>query len=251
MFFKQFPTREARLSYLFGCAGLDKAIAVDVVDGDEARFIEQARQTGVSITHVIDTDIHTNHFTGGRALAALVNAPYCLYESAWERVHFDFQTLHDGEIIFAGNVVAKVLHTPGHTTESICLLVSDKRRSNEPWFILTGDTLLVGAVGYPDLTGQAREMAAMLYDSLHDKLFNLPDELEMYPAHQAGSACGAGLSGKPSSTLGFEKRWNAVLKLPREEVIDFLMANIPLRPAQMTRILDANLRGAVAALEHV
>ncbi len=105
-----------------------------------------------------------------------------------------------------GNVKVEVLHTPGHTAESLCLLVKDVQRGDAPWFVVTGDTLFVGAVGRPDLAGREEEMAAQIWDSLQRKLLTLPDELEIYPGHQAGSACGAGLSGKPSSTIGFEKR---------------------------------------------
>ena len=105
-----------------------------------------------------------------------------------------------------GNTRVTVLHTPGHTPESVCYVVTDQRRGPEPWFVLTGDALFVGAVGRPDLPGHARENAALLYDSLHRKLFNLPETLEVYPGHFSGSACGAGMSGKPSiryAALGF------------------------------------------------
>jgi len=240
MFFKQLPTKESCLSYFFGCGGLGKAVAVDVVAGDEPWFVEQATQAGVAITHVIDTHVHADHVSGGRKLAELTGAPYCLHESARDLVHFDFEPLRDEQTIVAGNVAVRVLHTPGHTLDSTCLLVTDKRRGEAPWFAITGDTLFVGAVGRPDLAGREREMAGILYDSLHRKLLNLPDDVEIYPGHQAGSACGAGLSGKPSSTLGFEKRWNPALSLPREAFIDALTAQIPPRPADMDRIVAAN-----------
>jgi glyoxylase-like metal-dependent hydrolase (beta-lactamase superfamily II) len=202
--------------------------------------VEQAAQAGVAITHVIDTHVHADHVSGGRKLAELTGAPYCLHESARDLVHFDFEPLRDEQTIVAGNVAVRVLHTPGHTLDSTCLLVTDKRRGEAPWFAITGDTLFVGAVGRPDLAGREREMAGILYDSLHRKLLNLPDDVEIYPGHQAGSACGAGLSGKPSSTLGFEKRWNPALSLPREAFIDALTAQIPPRPADMDRIVAAN-----------
>ena len=240
MFFKQLPTKESSLSYFFGCGGLGKAVAVDVVAGDEPWFVEQAAQAGVAITHVIDTHVHADHVSGGRKLAELTGAPYCLHESARDLVHFDFEALRDEQTIVAGNVTVRVLHTPGHTLDSTCLLVTDKRRGEAPWFAITGDTLFVGAVGRPDLAGRELEMAGILYDSLHRKLLNLPDDVEIYPGHQAGSDCGAGLSGKPSSTLGFEKRWNPALSLPREAFIDALTAQIPPRPADMDRIVAAN-----------
>ena len=241
MFFKQLATREASLSYFFGCAGQGVAVAVDVVAGDEDWFTEEARKAGVEIRYVIDTHVHADHYSGGRALARRVGAPYCLHESDRALVQYAFQALHDGQRLEVGNVKIEVLHTPGHTLDSICLLVSDTRRGEAPWFVITGDTLFVGAVGRPDLAGHETEMAGALYDSLHSRLLTLPDELEIFPGHQAGSACGAGLSGKPSSTIGFEKRWNAALTLDRAAFIEQLTASTPPRPADMERIVAANL----------
>ena len=143
-----------------------------------------------------------------------------------------------------------MLHTPGHTLDSVCLLVRDLRRGDEPWFAITGDTLFVGAVGRPDLAGREREMAAQLHDTLHGKLLTLPAELEIYPGHQAGSACGAGLSGKPASTIGFEKRFNPMLALSREAFVEALVADIPPPPQEMARIVAANLRGIAPELAH-
>ena len=241
MFFKQLATRESSLSYYFGCTGIGKSVAVDVVAGDEDWFVEEARKANVPINYVIDTHIHADHFSGGRALAERLGIPYCLHDSDRGLVNYSFEPLHDGQLLDAGNVSIKVLHTPGHTLDSICLLVTDKRRGNAPWFVLTGDTLFVGAVGRPDLAGKEVEMAGVLYDTLHNKLLVLPDELEVYPGHQAGSACGAGLSGKPSSTLGFEKRWNPGLSMDKSTFIETLIRDIPPRPAQMDEMVRANL----------
>ena len=135
----------------------------------------------------------------------------------------------------------KVLHTPGHTLDSICLLVSDNRRSEDPWFVITGDTLFVGAVGRPDLAGRETEMAGMIYDSLHEKILSLPNDVEIYPGHQAGSVCGAGISGKPSSTIGFEKRFNPLLSCSRDDFVTALTGEIPPRPAEMARMVAANI----------
>jgi glyoxylase-like metal-dependent hydrolase (beta-lactamase superfamily II) len=241
MFFKQLATKEASLSYFFGCATVAKAVAVDVVAGDEQWFIEEAKKAGVSITHVIDTHVHADHYSGGRKLAAMLGAPYCLHETDQGKVKFDFTPLRDGQKLDLGNVQVEVLHTPGHTADSVCLLVTDLRRGGAPWFVVTGDTLFVGAVGRPDLAGREREMAGQLYDSLQAKLMGLPADLEIYPGHQAGSVCGAGLSGKPSSTIGFEKRWNPALAMSRDQFVAEVTREIPPRPADMDRIVAANI----------
>lgn len=241
MFFKQLATKDASLSYLFGCGGKGKAVAVDVVAGDEPWFIAEAAKAQVQITHVIDTHLHADHYSGSRSLAKLAGAQYCLHEASAAAVKFPFHALRDEDLIAVGNVEVRVLHTPGHTLDSICLLVTDKRRGAQPWFVLTGDTLFAGSVGRPDLAGREQEMAGVLFDSLHNKLLTLPPETEIFPGHQAGSACGAGLSGKPSSTIGFEKRWNANLSAPdREAFITLLTRDIPPRPANMDRIVAAN-----------
>ena len=239
MFFRQLATTEASLSYFFGCATVGKAVAVDVVAGDEQWFLDEAKRANVRIAYVIDTHVHADHYSGGRKLAELAGAPYCLHESDRGKVDYEFLPLADGQVLDAGNVKVKVLHTPGHTPDSICLLVTDLRRGEAPWFVVTGDTLFVGAVGRPDLLGREAEMAAQLHQTLHEKLLSLPDEVEIFPGHQAGSACGVGLSGKPSSTLGFEKRWNPLLSKGRDE---FVMAvrEVPPKPAEMERMLRVN-----------
>lgn len=241
MFFRQLATRDATLSYLFGCGSCNVAVAVDPVLGDEEWFTEEAKKQNVQITHVIDTHIHADHYSGGRALAELCGGLYCLHESNAGRVSFPFEPLTGGQRIDVGNVCIDVLHTPGHTPDSVCLLVTDKRRGDEPWFVVTGDTLFVGTVGRPDLAGKEVEMASQIWDSLHSKLLILPDETEIYAGHVAGSVCGAGISGKPVSTIGFEKRWNPMLSMPREAFVEALTLNIPPRPAEMDRMVEANL----------
>jgi hydroxyacylglutathione hydrolase len=189
------------------------------------------------ISHVIDTHVHADHRSGGPALAARAGAAYCLHASA--AVDLAFEPLHDGQELELGNVRARVLHTPGHTPESVCLVVTDRRRGPEPWFVLTGDTLFVGAVGRPDLPGRAQDSAGELWDSIHDKLLTLPGELEVFPAHFGGSACGAGISGKPSSTLAFERRWNPLLALGRAQFVA-AVAEVPPKPAEMAAIMRDN-----------
>jgi len=224
-------------AYLFGCGGLGKCVVVDAHEPDLEAYLEFAATKGMQITHVIDTHVHADHRSGGPALAKSAGASYCLHESA--TVSLPFEPLRDGQEVEIGNTRIEVRHTPGHTPESMCLVVKDLRRGPEPWFVLTGDTLFVGAVGRPDLPGRARENAGTLYDSVQAKLLTLPDEIEVYPGHFAGSACGAGMSGKPVSSMGSERRWNPMLKLSREAFIDAL-ADVPPKPAEMERILRFN-----------
>jgi len=227
-------------AYLLGCGTLGTCAVVDARTDDVERYASVAASKRMRITHVIDTHVHADHRSGGRELARLVGASYCLHESA--EVSFPFTRLRDNEEIELGNTRLRVLHTPGHSPESICLLGTDLRRGTDPWFVLTGDTLFVGAVGRPDLPGRARENAALLYASIHDRLLSLPDDIEIYPGHFSGSVCGAGLSGKPASTIAFERRWNPMLAMDRDAFIDAL-ADVPPKPEQMQQILAFN-RGA-------
>ena len=240
MFFRQRAAENATLSYFFGCTGIGRSVA-----GDEDWFIAEAAKVGVPISYVIDTHVHADHCSGGLEPARRAGAPYCLYESNRGRTGFEFTPLTDRQRLDAGNVVVDVLHTPGHTPDSVCLLVRDLRRGDEPWFLVTGDTLFVGAVGRPHLAGREREMAAQLHDSLHRKLLTLPTDLEIYPGHQAGSACGAGLSGKTASTIGFEKRFNPMLSMSCEAFVEALVAELAPPPSGMADIVAANLRGVV------
>jgi hydroxyacylglutathione hydrolase len=224
-------------AYVFGCGSLGLGAVVDPQERDVERYVSFADAKGLKITHVIDTHVHADHRSGGWALAERTGALYGLHRSA--PLKLDFQPLDDGQEITLGNTRVSVLHTPGHTAESIALVVSDLRRGPDPWFVLTGDTLFVGAVGRPDLPGCERENAGQLYDSLHNKILTLPDALEVYPAHFAGSACGAGMSGKPSSTLAFERRWNPLLSLDRSAFID-AVADVPAKPADMLSTIRFN-----------
>ena len=209
--------------------------------GDEQWFIDEAAKQDVKITHVIDTHVHADHYSGGRALAEKTGAKYCLHESNAGRVKFPFEPLKDGQRIEVGNVFVDVIHTPGHTPDSVCLLVTDKRRAEVPWFVLTGDTLFIGAVGRPDLAGKEVPMARQIHESIHERLLNLPPEVEIYPGHTSGSVCGAGMSGKPGSTVGFERRWNPMLNMTKDEFVAALTKEIPPKPAEMDRMVQFNL----------
>ena len=225
-------------AYLFGCGTLGRCAVVDPRADDVDAYPAFATDKAMRITHVIDTHVQADHRSGGRALAQRVGAKYCLHVSA--DVGFAFVPLADGQRLELGNTVIQVLHTPGHTPESLCLVVSDLRRGPEPWFVLTGDTLFVGAVGRPDLPGDAAANAARLHASLHEKLLRLPDDVEVYPAHYAGSACGAGLSGKPTSTIAAERRWNRLLSLSREDFVRELTGGMPDKPAGMADVVRFN-----------
>jgi glyoxylase-like metal-dependent hydrolase (beta-lactamase superfamily II) len=239
MFFRPFYRFDSGCaSYVFGCGGKGLACVVDPHEADVEDYVRFAASKGMAITHVFDTHVHADHRSGARRLVELTGAKYCLHRSA--NVAFDFTPLDDGQVIELGNTVVKVLHTPGHTPESVSLVVSDLRRGPEPWFVCTGDTLFVGAVGRPDLPGHERENAAQMCHHIHAKLLALPDDVEVYPAHFAGSACGAGMSGKPSSTIAFEKRWNNLLALSEAAFVDQVGANVPPKPDGMVEILHWN-----------
>jgi glyoxylase-like metal-dependent hydrolase (beta-lactamase superfamily II) len=183
------------------------------------------------ITHIFETHIQADHVSGARRLAEVTRAPILVHESA--RVEYPHIDMDDEEEHELGNVRVTVVHTPGHTPESVSFLVTDRTRGREPWFVLTGDTLFAGGVGRPDLFGEGAEtrLADQLYDSVYGKLLTLPDHLEIFPAHFGGSACGKGLSGKPGSTIGFERRFNPALQFTsRREFVGFVLADLPPQP---------------------
>lgn len=224
-------------AYVLGCGSLGVCAVIDAQYRDIASYREFAGSKSMRIAYIIDTHVHADHRSGGPELARQVGAAYCLHETA--QVDLSFEPIRDGQEIELGNTRVTVLHTPGHSPESICLLVTDLRRGPDPWFVLTGDTLFVGAVGRPDLPLQADQNAADLYTSIHTKLLTLPADLEVYPAHFAGSACGVGMSGKPSTTIGFEIRYSPLLSADREAFVAAL-ATVPDKPAELEEILRFN-----------
>jgi glyoxylase-like metal-dependent hydrolase (beta-lactamase superfamily II) len=238
MILRQFlHTDPVGISYLFGCGGKAAGAVVDPV-GDIEPYLRSAETTGMRIHFVIDTHVHADHLSAGRALADAADAKYVL--SAEAKATPPFKGVRDGETLPLGNVTATVLHTPGHTPEHICLLVSDRTRADEPWFVLTGHTLMVGDVGRTELAVSAEQGAKDLFRSAQ-RLKTLPDYVEVLPGAYAGSVCGRRLSGKPWSTIGFEKRHNEAFGIENEpEFIRFMLADIPPAPPEATRIRAAN-----------
>lgn len=211
---------------------------------DIAPYLEAAAQKAMRITHVFETHVQADHRSGARALGAATRAPVLFHESA--PVRFPHVEVADEEEHELGNVRIAVLHTPGHTPESASLLVTDRTRALEPWFVLTGDTLFAGGVGRPDLLGAGHEraLAEQLHASLFDRLLALPDHIEVFPAHFGGSACGKGLSGKPGSTIGFERRFNPALQLSaKADFLQFVLSDLPPQPPGFAENRRHNLAG--------
>jgi glyoxylase-like metal-dependent hydrolase (beta-lactamase superfamily II) len=205
-----------------------------------------AEVRGLRLFHVIDTHVHADHISAGRALAEAADAEYVLFAGA--DAAFPFRGVRDREVLELGNVTVEVLHTPGHTPEHISLLVTDRTRSDEPWFVLTGHTLMVGDLGRTELATSAEEGARALFRSVR-ALRTLPDHIEVLPGAYSGSVCGRSLSGKPSSTIGFERRNNRAFRIEDEaEFVRTMLADIPPAPPEAARIRAINAgREPVAA----
>ena len=230
-------------SYVFGCGGKAMAAVVDPL-GDVAPYLRTAEETGMHVLYVIDTHLHADHVSIGRELARAAGAEYVLFADA--NVSFPFRKVRDGDFLELGNVTVKVLHTPGHTPEHISLVVTDHTRSEEPWFVLTGHTLMVGDLGRTELATNAEEGARNLFASVQ-RLKALPDHLEVLPGAYSGSVCGRSLSGKPTSTIGFEKHYNKAFRIEDESTfLRAMLADIPPAPPQAARTRAFN-SGIVAA----
>ena len=202
-------------------------------------YLRVSHGTGMKIRYVIDTHVHADHVSGGRRLAEATGADYVLHESAGAR--FKFRGVKENEELDLGNVRIRVLHTPGHTPEHMSLVVTDKTRGPEPWFLLSGHTLMVGDLGRTELASSAEEGARSLFRSIQ-KLKNLPDYLEVLPGAFSGSVCGRSLSGKPSSTIGFERLFNRAFGIGKEEeFVQHMLEDIPSPPADAAKIRAINL----------
>src|SRR6056297_442108 len=244
MYFKQITVPGLGCnSYIIGCPGARQAVVVNP-KRDVQDYMDISRNEGMKITHIIETHIHADHVSGQQELKSRTGADICVLDSS--PVEYEHIRLKEGQRIEFGAVRMEVMATPGHTPQSLSLLVSDLMRSEDPWMILTGDLLFVGAIGRPDLAGAEvlDEQVQNLYESLYTKIGRLPDYLEIYPAHGQGSLCGKGLSSKTSSTLGYERRTQSALQysdfdsFQRDMVGDF-----PVRPKSFTHIIETNRQG--------
>lgn len=245
MYFKQFYLGcLAHASYLIGSNG--EAAVVDP-QRDVDQYIEEASARGLKIKYVLETHLHADFVSGHRELAARTGAEIVFGHRAG--AEFPHRAVRDGEELRVGNVVLLALETPGHTPEGISWVVIDEADPSASRKVLTGDTLFIGDVGRPDLVGSkgytAEQMAGMLYDSLHGKLLTLDDEVEIYPAHGAGSACGRNIGKETSSTIGLQRRTNYALRpMPREEFIKLMTSDLPEAPSYFSMDAEINRRGA-------
>jgi hydroxyacylglutathione hydrolase len=205
---------------------------------DVELYVRTAEESGLQIRYVIDTHLHADHLSGGRELAARIGAQYVLHESA--RARYAFRGVTEGDVLDLGNVSIQVLHTPGHTPEHISLLVTDRTRAAEPWFLLTGHTVMVGDVGRTELASEPEVGARALFETI-GRLKQLPDYLEILPGAYAGSVCGRALSGKPVSTIGFERRFNPAFQINNpDEFIRHMLESIPPIPGDAARVRAIN-----------
>lgn len=239
MYFRQLLHDERSCaSYVVGCPTLGLCAVIDP-QGDPQTYADLAGNNAMLVRHVIDTHVHADHLSAARSLAAATGATLHLGPGA--PVSFPHDPLRDGDVLPVGNRRIRVLHTPGHTPEHVCLLVDE-------WFLLTGDTLFVGDVGRVDLTedGSGRDelplRAKQLYTGLR-RLLELPAHTEVFPGHYAGSVCGRGLDGKAVSTIGRERLFNPALGLDEEEFVRFQVTDLPPVPPDFLLIKQRNAAG--------
>jgi glyoxylase-like metal-dependent hydrolase (beta-lactamase superfamily II)/rhodanese-related sulfurtransferase len=244
MFFKQFKVEGLGCySYLIGCPANGTACVVDP-ERHVAQYLETAQENGLQITDVFDTHLHADHITGSAELATRTGATIHVHPAT--EVDYPYEPVHEGQCFRFGAAELEVIETPGHTPNSITLVVTDHGRSEEVFALLTGDLLFVGDVGRPDLAGedQLEIQVRALYESLYMRLSRFPDWTEVYPAHGEGSLCGRGMSAKPMTTLGFERRNNPLMKgLPFEEFRRIMTTNFQVRPPNFAAIVDKNRLG--------
>lgn len=245
MYFEQFYLGcLAHASYML--ASESEAVVVDP-QRDVDIYLKAAEEQGVRIRHIFETHLHADFVSGHRELAERTGAT--IYIGPHGGARFARVEVSDGFEVNVGKIRIQVLETPGHTPESICLVVTDQEKSAKPWAVLTGDTLFIGDVGRPDLSEShtPAELAGMLYDSLHNKLLKLPDDVLVYPAHGAGSLCGRNMRAERSSTIATERLTNYALQIrSRQEFIRELTSKVPVRPEYFLQDAEINREGAAA-----
>jgi hydroxyacylglutathione hydrolase len=247
VYFRQLLNDEtACASYLLGCKSHSAFAVVDPHVDLVEQYVELAAAQGAQIVAVFDTHVQADHVSGLPELVARTGAMAYLPEGAG--VEFEHHALQDGEVVTLGNVDIAAIATPGHALAHHAYVVTDHTRGDDPWLVLTGDALLVGDAGRPDLHAHGEhtveQMARTLYRSLTERLLGLPDHLVLYPSHYSGSVCGRGLSANPISTVGFERRHNSALQFDSEDAfVQALITDIPPAPAQQAAIVAANRSG--------
>lgn len=245
MIFQQLLNEETGcLSYVIGCSRAGEAIVIDPGRDRVDDYLALSRKKGLAVAHIVETHVHADHVSGNQSLAGKTGARIHMHPAAGAA--FAHSPLEHEDELRVGSVSLRVLHTPGHTPDSICLLVTDRSRGDEPWFVLTGDTLFVGDVGRPDFGGD--QAAARLYESLTRRVLVLPDSVEVYPAHGSGSSCGRAMSSKTASTIGFERRFNPALRAAGvDDFVRQLMTGLPPKPPGFERIIARNRAQALPA----
>jgi hydroxyacylglutathione hydrolase len=247
VFFRQLLNDEtACASYLFGCLTHNQLAVVDPHADLVEDYLALAEAQGAAIVAVLDTHVQADHVSGLPALIERTGATAYLPQGAG--VEFAHHPLAHGEVVTLGNTEIEAIATPGHALAHHAYVVTDHRRADQPWLVLTGDALLIGDAGRPDLHAHgehtAEEMGRLLYRSISERLLTLPDHLVLYPSHYSGSVCGRGLSANPASTIGFERRHNPALQLHSEdEFVQALLNDIPPAPGQQVAIVAANRSG--------
>ena len=239
MFFKQIVHEDLGCASYMVCSTESGECAVIDPRWEVEPYLDLAQEHGFRISHIIETHNHADHVSGHGRLAKATNAQIDVHEDAG--VAYAHHPLKEGDVISLGDVDLHVIHTPGHRPEHIALAIEDISRGNEPWMVLTGDSLFVGDVARPDLAIDGQEGAQALYHSLHDKLLRLPEYVEVYPAHVSGSLCRRVTSTVNSTTLGYEKRFNEALRIGDEgEFVSYMNENLPARPPSMEKIVEQN-----------
>ena len=245
MYFEQFYlTCLAHASYMIASEGV--AAVVDP-QRDVEIYLDEAKKHGFQIRFVIETHLHADFVSGHRELASRTGAQ--IYIGARAGAKFPHTPVKEGDELRFGRAALRFLETPGHTPEGMCVLVTDLERSPEPWAVLTGDTLFIGDVGRPDLSPEftPQELAGMMHDSLHGKLLALPDSVEVFPAHGAGSLCGRNISPERRSTIGKERQFNYALRpMSRDAFVHLLTSDLPDRPEYFALDAEINRSGAPA-----